>query len=536
MKDINPFSDVSDKGIGEGSTLYGSELMNLQALQVGAGAKVLRSDESGFWLGAEKWADAPFRIDMLGNVYASSLTASGYIAVGGAASDVNSGATTINGTKITASSITGTQIAAGTITALNIAASTITANEIASDAITSSKIKAGAVTTSKLAAGAVTANEIAADAVTASKIDVSTLSAITADLGTITAGNIDASLVTVSNISASNITAGTLSVGNTGQPSSIVIRRNGSNGYLTWEGGNKIWSDENEYMGFTADGERFYFYTGPVLYALFQRGSQAGFYAGVNITGGGLNVGDSTTNQNARITGNLYLDDTANTDYINSDGDNLRFYFGGNAEFYHDGVIRAIIDDNIWTDGDLYADGSKPFLIRHPDGSDRFLRYTAQESPDVVLRYRGIGLIEKGVCEIIPPEHFILVTEPEGLVTVNLTPMADDMDLYISKVDKNKKIVVKSRKDAKFMFEVMAIRKGYLDSLVEIDPSQLEDGHPDKNLVEKIASMPQKTLKAQEDKKRVTEELKPEMDMIKQFSAEAKMTMKQRHATDRKKV
>jgi len=198
MKDINPFSDIQDKGIGQGSTLYGSELMNLQALQVGAGSNVLRSDESGFWMGAEKWANAPFKVDMAGNVYASSLTATGYIAVGGAAGDVNSGATTISGTKITASSITGTQIAAGTITASNIAASTITANEIASNAITSAKINAGAVTTAKLAAGAVTANEISAGAVTASKISVTTLSAINADLGTITAGSITGVTITSS--------------------------------------------------------------------------------------------------------------------------------------------------------------------------------------------------------------------------------------------------------------------------------------------------------------------------------------------------
>jgi hypothetical protein len=38
-------------------------------------------------------------------------------------------------------------------------------------------------------------------------------------------------------------------------------------------------------MGFQANGERFYFYTGGVLYALFQRYQRASFYAGIAVTG-----------------------------------------------------------------------------------------------------------------------------------------------------------------------------------------------------------------------------------------------------------
>lgn len=129
------------------NTAYSSQfLTDVKELQIGSGANVFRGDRQGIWLGAEKFADAPFRVDMEGNMVAESIALSGYIPTGGALTDIGSG------------NITGTYI--GT--------NAIISSKIASNAITSSKIDAGAVT--------------------ASKISVSTLSAITADVGTLTAG------------------------------------------------------------------------------------------------------------------------------------------------------------------------------------------------------------------------------------------------------------------------------------------------------------------------------------------------------------
>lgn len=90
-------------------------LDRVNAMQVGQGSKVLRVDESGIWLGAKKFANAPFSVDMLGNVIASSLIASGYILVAGAAADVNAGATTISGGKITVNTIDADRIMASNI-------------------------------------------------------------------------------------------------------------------------------------------------------------------------------------------------------------------------------------------------------------------------------------------------------------------------------------------------------------------------------------------------------------------------------------
>lgn len=122
------------------------QLNKVETLQVGYGSKVLRVDRDGIWLGAEKFADAPFSVDMEGNITATTLNLSGYLEVGEALGDIGAG------------NITGTYIANG------------------------------AIITSKLAA----------NAVTASKIDVNELSAISADIGSVTSGTITGALIRTS--------------------------------------------------------------------------------------------------------------------------------------------------------------------------------------------------------------------------------------------------------------------------------------------------------------------------------------------------
>lgn len=75
-KIINPYDDIAVALLNEGSdNLYGSQYLNdVRSLQVGYGGKVLRADSQGIWLGAEEFADAPFSVDMEGNVTAVTLT------------------------------------------------------------------------------------------------------------------------------------------------------------------------------------------------------------------------------------------------------------------------------------------------------------------------------------------------------------------------------------------------------------------------------------------------------------------------------
>lgn len=138
---------------------------------VGSGNQSITLDGNGIYAGSTTFANAPFSIDLSGNATFNNVTLPGYIAVGGAATDVNenAGVTTIDGTSITAGTITASQISAGTITASNISAS----------------------------AG-----------ITAGQLSVTTLSAISGDMGTITAGSITADTITTGTLngSAVNIT------------------------------------------------------------------------------------------------------------------------------------------------------------------------------------------------------------------------------------------------------------------------------------------------------------------------------------------
>lgn len=112
-------------------------------------------------------------------------------------SGINSGNTTINGGKITTGTIVAAQIAAGAIIAAKLAAGAVTADKIAAAAITAAKIATGAITADKIAAGAITAAKIAAGAITADKITA----------GAITAAKLAADAITSKNISGCKITS-----------------------------------------------------------------------------------------------------------------------------------------------------------------------------------------------------------------------------------------------------------------------------------------------------------------------------------------
>lgn len=47
---------------------------NLGSLQIGFGTKLFRADQNGIWLGAEKFANAPFRVNMAGDIIATSAS------------------------------------------------------------------------------------------------------------------------------------------------------------------------------------------------------------------------------------------------------------------------------------------------------------------------------------------------------------------------------------------------------------------------------------------------------------------------------
>ncbi|MEW6708325.1 MAG: LamG-like jellyroll fold domain-containing protein [Candidatus Riflebacteria bacterium] len=130
-----------------------------------------------------------------GSLSADKITG-GALVVGGAAGDVNSGATTISGGKITASSITATQLNTDSVTSDKIQAGAVTSAKITTgelitlsaqikdaiitdakiEALDAAKITTGSLDAARIAAGSISAEKIAAGAITTAKLDVAAIS------------------------------------------------------------------------------------------------------------------------------------------------------------------------------------------------------------------------------------------------------------------------------------------------------------------------------------------------------------------------
>ncbi len=76
------FTDVEQKTF-DNFTRPQEQLNNVSYLQIGSGDKSLKIDNSGIWLGAKKFADAPFSVNMLGQLVAYSALISGDVTLGG---------------------------------------------------------------------------------------------------------------------------------------------------------------------------------------------------------------------------------------------------------------------------------------------------------------------------------------------------------------------------------------------------------------------------------------------------------------------
>jgi len=357
-KTINYFKDQDipyAEMPADDNSRFGSDIMrDSKEIQVGAGNTVFRANESGIWLGSAKWSTAPFRVDMLGNLTANSVTLSGYIAVGGAAADVNGNTTTISGGKITTGSITALQIAAGTITTNKLAFTPVDSTNVVASInastegiqITGARVSINGSTTfasgynPSLKLNTADAGDLAyLDLVEKAKLGTTVISGGYILTSLLTASNIqtgtlNASLVNVTNLNASNITSGTINVGGTNQPTAIIIAASTitGNSRLGFQNGSRIWESNTASMGYNAIGGTMIFYGNSTQMVQFTTGSQAIFYDGISCRGA-FNVGvPNGTSQNARFTATVYFDPTnSTTQSISGSSGNMNY----NAQTYH---------------------------------------------------------------------------------------------------------------------------------------------------------------------------------------------------------
>lgn len=379
---MNPFVDVEEMPVipEEG---IGTVQSNVGGISIGSGSTSFRADSSGIWMGADKWAEAPFRVDMQGNMYASSavLTGSGYtktvtfaqasiptsVAIGDLwvdtddknklyrAESVGADAITAGewvevdqdtfkldkvGGSYTTTALTAAKVEIFPTTNIGIRAYASNGTSVVfqvdvgganvgdvligdyvggsgmlwDNSTSTLKIKgnieAGNIDADRITSGTLSTGRIPnlnADKITSGYLSAARIESGSLNANVIGAGTINAGVITVSNISATNITTGTLTVNGSGV-SKIVASNSGADdvGFYTFSGGSKIWCDSSGYLGMKANGERIYFYTGSSLYALFQRGSSAGFYAGL-YSYGNFNVGESADKYNSRFWGSVWI-------------------------------------------------------------------------------------------------------------------------------------------------------------------------------------------------------------------------------------
>ncbi len=271
--------------------------------------------------------------------------------------NLNAGSITVG--TLSASIISGGTLNCSLITVANLSASVITTgtflspNDRFSDSSLSGvKISGNTIAAGKIVANSINSDQIQASGITADRLNVTTLSAITANCGTLTAGTINADTVTVRYLDAANLNRGAISIGYSGQPTQIYIRRNGSNGYINWEGGSKIWCDGSQYMGYDSVGGRHYFNNngGNMLilqYSVSRLNTGLDIYGGLYVDNNFRVGGELSGNLNC---GNRYLTNvnTAWITVVNTTTINNTTFYGNtiwywNLNYYSDEKLKKNI-------------------------------------------------------------------------------------------------------------------------------------------------------------------------------------------------
>lgn len=168
-----------------------------------------------------------------------------------------------------------------------------------------------------------------------------------------------------------------------------------------------------------------------------------------------LEVGGSLT-----IKGSLTLEDLeVNRDLRVAGDTELEDLIGRDAEF-----------DNVTVKRDLRVEGVKFFVQPHPTDPTKEIAYAALEGPEPGTYVRGEAELKDGEVIIVLPEHFALVTAPEGL-TVQLTPVGRWLQLYVTELSPQRLVVREAQgKSGRFFYLVQGVRRGYQFEPVHAKP------------------------------------------------------------------
>jgi len=400
-------------------------------LSIGTGDNIFKATADGISLGDAVFGSAPFRVNMAGDLVASSVTLTN--------ADVGSG-----------SAWTGNKIANAYIGDLN-----------------ADRITAGDIDTAR----------IQTNVLSALQAEIANLSAINVDAGAITAGTITGVTVRTASGGARFQISG--SKGSSYASSGAELTRLDGGGLsLAGSGGNII---------------RFYSSMDGTLYGQAGYDSSLGLYIASNNAKDTViygvkdafliaNTGNAYVSSNS---GSVYLASSVHSksislDYGQDEGDiwkidnlyghnGLQLYIAGQDDVIYFYSQAGGGNCSFWPYyGNAYVTGDKAFRIPHPDDPEnKWIHYSSIEGPEVALKTRGISRLINGRVTIKLPHHWELVTD-EYLTTVQLTPLENCNGLFALK-DKLKHTRFEVQElqggtsNTEFMWELTATRKGYTD-------------------------------------------------------------------------
>ena len=376
---INPFTDVPNQALEEKSDVrYGSQFFrDVNELQVGMGSTVFRVDQQGIWLGAERFADAPFSVSMTGEIVATGLTLG---TIGGTLDDIADGVTY---NKTTVNEALGASYAYGGLNSsgeiikgfLNsqLSAKTLPANGVRVDSSGIYGRKSSSTTFYIDNAGnAFFTGDISAATMSASTITGSTITGTT--LSTATSGQ---RVVLFSTLASYYNSSGTLICSTYASGSSYLLKGEQSTSDIYLDAGSS---------GVIA------FLTGGSIRAIFDYG-------------------------NNRFTPNGTID-------LGVAGANWRDLYHNGEEVYQ-GMTQPVIYHGFVSGGSIVDDNFVPFSISHPATG----RYTITHSFGHT-RYSVIITVKASAVK-----HYVIDASSSSSFTVrisNITPALEDNDFFFT--------------------------------------------------------------------------------------------------------
>ncbi|HEX9147994.1 MAG TPA: hypothetical protein VF958_02415 [Thermoanaerobaculia bacterium] len=115
----------------------------------------------------------------------------------------------------------------------------------------------------------------------------------------------------------------------------------------------------------------------------------------------------------------------------------------------------------VYGSGNLVITGTKSFADPHPTDPSKMIAYVSLEGPESGTYFRGKARFQNGVAVIEVPEHFRMVTDPEGL-SIQVTPIGQMATVAVESIGLDR-IVVRGSRNVEFFYTVNGVRTTFKD-------------------------------------------------------------------------